>query len=110
MTRPRTGQRKLATAPVRSPVEPVAFGSSLAGVTTRTLAAGWADATWAGAGARGFTAAVATGGCGAGWVLAWAALFCGAGWTPGMVSFCPTRTTELLSMWFALAISARDLP
>src|SRR5262245_59385855 len=75
MTRPRTGQRKLGTAPVTSAAAWRGSDDSVAGVASRAVAVGWAAATCTGvcplaAAVCGLAAAV--------WV--WAAAADGAGW------------------------------
>src|SRR5262245_29950883 len=107
MTRPRTGQRKLGTEPVRSAVADACLGSglSVAGVARRAVATGWTEAT-----CFGFTVSALAAGAAAAWCVATGAVLIWAWRTPGMVRRWPTRTAERASIWLARASSPRDLP
>src|SRR5262245_40663269 len=112
MTRPRTGQRKVGTAPVLWAAAGAAAsgGVSVAGLARRAVAVAGGAGRLLGAGAASGLAACCLPCCLAGcageavWVLIWA--WC----TPGTVRRCPTRTTVFAAMPLALAISPRDLP
>src|SRR5262245_33953573 len=112
MTRPRTGQRKLGTAPVMSRLaDALSVGTAVASRAVAGLAATWVGAAVDGCG-LGCAAAAGAGRAPRGGALPTVLLAAGRtpAAAPGMVSFWPTRRLAEAAIWLARASSTRDLP